>query len=137
MFTINSTFEKHFEHYIFFHDCLITFCINEYILWYSEVLTICFTQTLLLTTTYSVYGLKTQKLMFEFYFTLMPRPSARTKYFLSRTKLKLSKTKFLSRVKNYIFCFQKSFITKFPDRKSIFKKKHSYCMTFESKKCSF
>ena len=38
---------------------------------------------------------------------LMPRPSARTKYFLSWTKLKLPKTKFLSRVKNYIFCFQK------------------------------
>ena len=41
-------------------------------------------------------------------YLLMPRPSARTKYFLSWTKLKLSKTKFLSRVKNYIFCFQKS-----------------------------
>ena len=30
MFNINSIFEKHFEHYIFLHDCFITFCINEY-----------------------------------------------------------------------------------------------------------
>ena len=41
-------------------------------------------------------------------FSFVPRPSARTKYFLSWTKLKLSKSKFFSRVKNYIFCFQKS-----------------------------
>ena len=68
---------------------------------------------------------------------LMPRPSARTKYFLSWTKLKLSKIKILSRVKKYIFCFQKSFKTKFPDWKSIFNNKYSFCMTFESKKCSF
>ena len=45
----------------------------------------------------------------------MPRPSARTKYFLSWTKLKLSKIEILSRVKKYIFFFQKSFKTKFPD----------------------
>ena len=44
----------------------------------------------------------------------MPRPFARTKYFLSWTKLKLSKIKILSMVKKYIFCFQKSFKTKFP-----------------------
>ena len=68
---------------------------------------------------------------------LMPRPSAWTKYFLSWTKLKLSKIKILSRVKKYIFCFQKSFKTKFPDWKSIFNNKYSFCMTFESKKCSF
>ena len=70
-------------------------------------------------------------------FILMPRPSARTKYFLSWTKLKLSKIKILSRVKKYIFCSQKSFKTKFPDWKSIFNNKYSFCMTFESKKCSF
>ena len=70
-------------------------------------------------------------------FCLMPRPSARTKHFLSWTKLKLSKIKILSRVKKYIFCFQKSFKTKFPDWKSIFNNKYSFCMTFESKKCSF
>ena len=38
----------------------------------------------------------------------MPRPSARTKYFLSRTILKLSRTKILSRVKKSIFYFHKS-----------------------------
>ena len=69
--------------------------------------------------------------------TFMPRPSAWTNYFLSWTKLKLSKIKILSRVKKYIFCFQKSFKTKFPDWKSIFNNKYSFCMTFESKKCSF
>merc|ERR1712218_508557 len=53
------------------------------------------------------------------------------------TKLKLSKMKILSRVKKYIFCFQKSFKTKFPDWKSIFNNKYSFCMSFESKKCSF
>ena len=36
----------------------------------------------------------------------MPRPSAQTKYFLSRTKI-------LSRVKKSIFCFEKSFKIKF------------------------
>ena len=36
----------------------------------------------------------------------MPCPSARTKYFLSWTNLKLSRTKFLSRVKNSIFSFK-------------------------------
>ena len=36
----------------------------------------------------------------------LPRPSARTKYFLSWTNLKLSRTKFLSRVKNSIFSFK-------------------------------
>ena len=44
---------------------------------------------------------------------LMPRPSARTKYFLSRTIFKLSRTKILSRVKKSIFCFEKSFKIKF------------------------
>ena len=68
---------------------------------------------------------------------LMPRPSARTKNFLSRTIFKLSRTKILSRVKKSSVCFQKSFKTKFPDWKSIFKNKYSFCMTFESKKCSF
>ena len=43
----------------------------------------------------------------------MPRPSARTKYFLSRTIFKLSRTKILSRVKKSIFCFEKSFKIKF------------------------
>ena len=43
------------------------------------------------------------------YYSIMPCPSARTKYFLSWTKLKLSKTKILSKVKKSIFCFQKSF----------------------------
>ena len=40
---------------------------------------------------------------------LMPRPSALTKYFLSRTILKLSRTKILSMVQKSVFCFQKSF----------------------------
>ena len=40
------------------------------------------------------------------FFGHMPRPSARTKYFLSWTNLKLSQTKFLSRVKNSIFSFK-------------------------------
>ena len=44
---------------------------------------------------------------------IMPRPSARTKYFLSRTIFKLSRTKILSRVKKSIFCFEKSFKIKF------------------------
>ena len=44
---------------------------------------------------------------------LMPLPSARTKYFLSRTIFKLSRTKILSRVKKSIFCFEKSFKIKF------------------------
>ena len=39
----------------------------------------------------------------------MPRPSARTKYFLSRTIFKLSRTKILSRVKKSIFWFPKLF----------------------------
>ena len=39
----------------------------------------------------------------------MPRPSARTKYFLSRTILKLSRTKILSMVQKSVFCSQKSF----------------------------
>ena len=43
----------------------------------------------------------------------MPCPSARTKYFLSRTILNLSRTKILSRVKKSIFCFEKSFKIKF------------------------
>ena len=68
---------------------------------------------------------------------LMPRPSARTKYFLSRTILKLSRTKILSRVKKSIFSFQKSIKMKFPDWKSICNNKYSFCMTFESKKCNF
>ena len=42
-----------------------------------------------------------------------PCPSARTKYFLSRTIFKLSRTKILSRVKKSIFCFEKSFKIKF------------------------
>ena len=48
---------------------------------------------------------------------LMPHPSARTKYFLSRTILKLSTTKILSRVKKFIFSFQKSIKIWFPDWK--------------------
>ena len=64
------------------------------------------------------------------YNKLMPRPSARTKYLLSWTKLELSKKKILSRVKKYIFCFQKSFKTKFADWKSIFNNKYSFYMTF-------
>ena len=49
----------------------------------------------------------------------MPPPSARTKCFLSRTILKLSRTKILSMVKNSIFCFQKSFKMKLPDWKNL------------------
>ena len=52
-------------------------------------------------------------------FFLVPRPSARTKYFLSWTNLKLSRTKFLSMVKRSIFYFQQLFKMKFPDRKSV------------------
>ena len=54
-------------------------------------------------------------------FCLVPRPSARTKYFLSRTILKLSRTKILSMVKNSIFCFQKSFKMNISCWKQIFK----------------
>ena len=46
-------------------------------------------------------------------YSLMPRPSAWTKYFLSRTMFKLSRTKILSRVKKSIFCFEKSIKIKF------------------------
>ena len=49
----------------------------------------------------------------------MPRPSTQTKYFLSMTILKLSRTKILSRVKKSIFSFQKSIKMKFPDWKCL------------------
>ena len=52
---------------------------------------------------------------------LMPRPSAWTKYFLSRTILKLSRTKILSMVKNSSFYFQKSFKMNSFNWKQIFK----------------
>ena len=54
-----------------------------------------------------------------YYLIQMPRPSARTKIFLSWTKFKLSRTKVLSRVKKSIFCLQKSFKMKLPDWKSL------------------
>ena len=51
-------------------------------------------------------SLKHFKSLIAPFFGHMPRPSARTKYFLSWTNLKLSRTKFLSRVKNSIFSFK-------------------------------
>ena len=61
----------------------------------------------------TINGCRDRTWLISYFNTLMPRPSAWTKYFLSRTIFKLSRTKILSRVKKSIFCFEKSFKIKF------------------------